>query len=575
MIDPDTAADRNESESGTLRLLLTTDMQSSDPDPPTTDGKTGGDGEAVLTLNVKSSTGGKFTVEVESLDENVSALKQRLEQPSGFSADAMRLIYKGRVLKDDERMQELCDKHGLESGHTMHLVRGARPVAGAGASTGAATTPAGAPPPPPPTPASGAADSGAAAPAGAGATSFDMFALPGAGGGAVAGLGALGGAAAAGGGGGGGAAAPNFQQQLQQQLLANPGAMQELLNSPLMDSMAENPELMRSLMMANPQVRDLVNENPEIAHLLSDPTVLRQTMQMMRNPRLMQEMMRNNDRAMANLEAMPGGFDALRRMYSDLQVPLENAASATQQQQPQPQPPLLGAANPAAPGTGTDSAQQQQPPSSNLFGAAAAAAAAAGQNPADGSRGPFGAISQDAVLQAMRSIVDNPELLRMVQEQIVSSDAYMWSNPMVAAMAAQNPQMQRALQDSEFRRRLFSADFFRAALALQEAQLRFHHLILTALREGGYEGAASAPYAAPPPFMFPNPGDRPGGAPAASPPPPDPTVSMTREQLEQHFASQLQQLREMGFYDTDACITALRATGGNVSAALDRLLNSF
>ncbi|KAK4535062.1 hypothetical protein CDCA_CDCA03G1087 [Cyanidium caldarium] len=550
-------------------------MQSSGPDPSTTDGKTGGDGDAVLTLNVKSSTGGKFTVEVESLEENVSVLKQRLEKPSGFPADTMRLIYKGRVLKDDERMQELCDKHGLESGHTMHLVRGARPAAGAGASTGAATAPAGAPPPPPPTPASGAADSGGGAPAGVGATSFDMFVPPGTGGGAAAGLGMLGGigAAAGGGGGGGDAAAPSFQQQLQQQLLANPGAMQELLNSPLMDSMAENPELMRSLMMANPQVRDLVNQNPEIAHLLSDPTVLRQTMQMMRNPRLMQEMMRNNDRAMANLEAMPGGFDALRRMYSDLQVPLENVATATQQQQQhqqQTQLPLLGATNPAAPGTGTNSAQQQQPPSSNIFGAAAAA----GQTPADGSRGPFGAISQDAVLQAMRSIVDNPELLHMVQEQIVSSDAYMWSNPMVAAMAAQNPQMQRALQDPEFRRRLFSADFFRAALALQEAQLRFHHLILTALREGGYEGAASAPYAAPPPFMFPNPGDRPGGAAAASPPPPDPTVSMTREQLEQHFATQLQQLREMGFYDTDACITALRATGGNVSAALDRLLNS-
>jgi ubiquilin len=37
-------------------------------------------------------------------------------------------------------------------------------------------------------------------------------------------------------------------------------------------------------------------------------------MEMARNPNLMQEMMRNNDRAMANIENVPGGFDALRGM---------------------------------------------------------------------------------------------------------------------------------------------------------------------------------------------------------------------------------------------------------------------
>jgi ubiquilin len=37
-------------------------------------------------------------------------------------------------------------------------------------------------------------------------------------------------------------------------------------------------------------------------------------MQIARNPNLMQEMMRNNDRAMANIENVPGGFDALHRM---------------------------------------------------------------------------------------------------------------------------------------------------------------------------------------------------------------------------------------------------------------------
>merc|ERR1712176_397113 len=47
---------------------------------------------------------------------------------------------------------------------------------------------------------------------------------------------------------------------------------------------------------------------------------------MMRNPAMMQEMMRNQDRAMSNLESIPGGFNALRRLYTDVQEPMLNAA---------------------------------------------------------------------------------------------------------------------------------------------------------------------------------------------------------------------------------------------------------
>ena len=73
-------------------------------------------------------------------------------------------------------------------------------------------------------------------------------------------------------------------------------------------------------------------------------------MDMARNPELMREMMRNNgnprrqirgymscdyltnfsislslDRALANLETIPGGFNHLRRMYHTLQEPLDSA----------------------------------------------------------------------------------------------------------------------------------------------------------------------------------------------------------------------------------------------------------
>lgn len=40
---------------------------------------------------------------------------------------------------------------------------------------------------------------------------------------------------------------------------------------------------------------------------------------------MMQEMMRNQDRALSNLESIPGGYNALRRMYTDIQEPMFSA----------------------------------------------------------------------------------------------------------------------------------------------------------------------------------------------------------------------------------------------------------
>jgi ubiquilin len=39
----------------------------------------------------------------------------------------------------------------------------------------------------------------------------------------------------------------------------------------------------------------------------------------------MREMQRNNDRALSNIEAIPGGFNHLRRMYNTFQGPMESA----------------------------------------------------------------------------------------------------------------------------------------------------------------------------------------------------------------------------------------------------------
>lgn len=53
------------------------------------------------------------------------------------------------------------------------------------------------------------------------------------------------------------------------------------------------------------------------------------------------------------------------------------------------------------------------------------------------------------------------------------------------------------------------------------------------------------------------------------------SVSETGPAAGIRFASQLTQMKEMGFYDEAANIAALSATGGNVSAAIERLLSQF
>ena len=192
---------------------------------------------------------------------------------------------------------------GVQTDHTVHLVRGAPPA------------------PTPASPAPTAAPASAAAPAG---NPAGLGSVPGLGGLAFPNVGGL---------GAGGGAVPPFGmgpsefQQVQQQLMQNPNLMREMMNMPAVQNLMNNPDLMRSLIMSNPQMREIIDRNPDLAHILNDPGTLRQTLDAARNPELMREMMRNTDRAMSNIEASPEGFNMLRRMYETVQEPLLNAAT--------------------------------------------------------------------------------------------------------------------------------------------------------------------------------------------------------------------------------------------------------
>lgn len=57
-----------------------------------------------MQLKVRCTTGDTFTVEVEPSD-TVITLKQRCATPANVAADQQRLIFKGRILKDEQTLE--------------------------------------------------------------------------------------------------------------------------------------------------------------------------------------------------------------------------------------------------------------------------------------------------------------------------------------------------------------------------------------------------------------------------------------------------------------------------------------
>ena len=72
----------------------------------------------VISINIKGPSDLKLSLKVDSAI-TVEDLKQQIATENGdFPADQQRLIYSGRVLKDNETVE----KYGLKDGHTIHLV---------------------------------------------------------------------------------------------------------------------------------------------------------------------------------------------------------------------------------------------------------------------------------------------------------------------------------------------------------------------------------------------------------------------------------------------------------------------
>uniref|UniRef100_A0A3Q3DF32 Ubiquilin-4 n=1 Tax=Hippocampus comes TaxID=109280 RepID=A0A3Q3DF32_HIPCM len=482
-------------------------------------------------------------------DSSVTQFKEEISRRFKAKQDQLVLIFAGKILKDGDSLSQ----HGIKDGLTVHLVIKTAQNTSTSSST---STPAGSLHPLP-FPAGGFGDLSTLAGLGMGSANF-----------------------------------MELQQQMQRQLMSNPEMLSQLMENPLVQNMMSNPDLMRQMMVSNPQMQQLMERNPEISHMLNNPELMRQTMELARNPAMMQEMMRNQDRALSNLESIPGGYNALRRMYTDIQEPMFSAAREQFGNNPF-----------SALGGGSESGVQpsrteNREPLPNPWGPPNASnppesAGGGGGGPAGGTR-MFNSPGMQSLLQ---QISENPQLM-----QNMLSAPYMRSmmqslsqNPELASQVmmnnplfAGNPQLQEQfrsqlpvfLQQMQNPEALSVMTNPRAMQALMQIQQGLQTLQTEApglIIPGSIPGIPSGGSA---------PTENPASSPSSAGTPPNVAQQQLMQQMLQMFAgggnqtpevrfqSQLDQLNAMGFINREANLQALIATGGDINAAIERLLGS-
>ncbi|KAF9194869.1 Ubiquilin-4 [Haplosporangium sp. Z 767] len=480
--------------------------------------------QKAIVLTIRPSSGSTFTTAITT-DSTVLQLKEKLATAE-LPSSSIRLVYSGRVLKDEDQLSV----YSIKEGHTIHMVKSATNRANEQAVQNAR-------------PMNNNTSS-------AGSGGFDEQAM-----------------------------------------------LNTLLDNPAIRDMMANPEVVRRMMMSNPQTREVMENNPEVAQMLNDPSFLRQSLDMARNPKLMKQALRNNDRALSNLEMIPGGFNHLRRMYHSVQEPMEASRNA-----PEPSTddlnerfaamlnadtrPNAGALNttalpnPWAPRTSAN-ATRANPMFSGMGGMGGMGGHSAGgmgsfnpfaanpfgslENNSTGARGgPAGSGAHPNGNQAY----PNPLTALMGQRMGGTGGGASQTNPFgLPGMGDGFPPMPN------------NPEMFQQMMQFNQMMRQMHQ----------QQQPQSQPASQMPPPAFPSFANMFGPLPpmneAASvtstptstattnaTPVSTQSTAMTNQSPEERFESQLASLRDMGFSDNNRNVRALLASGGDVNSAIEFLL---
>ncbi|KAF2879366.1 hypothetical protein ILUMI_26813 [Ignelater luminosus] len=348
-----------------------------------------------------------------------------------------------------------------------------------------------------------------------------------------------------------------LQSQMQVEFLRNPELLSQVFDNPMIQWIMEDPQGMSTLLTSSPQMQELMDNHPEINYMLNNRDLLRQTMDLARNPSVLQELMRTHDRALNNLESMPGGYDALQRMYRDIQEPIYNAATeqfnlhATDSSNNTSENPQQGTENrDPLPNPWFPQAQQQRanepvnPAMLNLLQQMAANPQHA-QNllSSPNARETLG-INPDAL-----NLNENPELEQLLQTLM--------------------PQLLQQMENSDIRNRMNNPeDLLNNLLQIQQNMNALNQNLSASRNTNGNENENANP-------AFPNESNLNAVSDFVNR-----MVEVLAAQQdtsippEQRYQNQLEQLAGMGFINREANLQALVSTFGDINAAIEKLLNS-
>ncbi|XP_044274567.1 LOW QUALITY PROTEIN: ubiquilin-1-like [Varanus komodoensis] len=143
----------------------------------------------------------------------------------------------------------------------------------------------------------------------------------------------------------------DFVHEAPEQVVTRQELLSEAMNHPLVQNLFGDTEQVRQMLLSVPQMRQLAEQNPEIHHILNNAEFLREMVDVATSPAALDEIIRSHDRALSNLESIPGGYSALQQLYSDIEAPVLDAVQAQLQGHPFAPPedkPSLGGASPLA-----------------------------------------------------------------------------------------------------------------------------------------------------------------------------------------------------------------------------------
>lgn len=470
--------------------------------------------ETQVTFNIKAANDQKHVLTLPT-STTVADVKAKLAAPEfvDLPAERQRLIYSGRVLKDHDTLSGVK----IKDGHTVHLVKGAASNARQNPATPASNTATG-----------GAASAQVPTNIAAGTGNNPLAGLTGA---RYAGFHGLPGADMFGPDGGMGPP-PNPDQLLE--MMDNPMFLQQMneaMNNPaVIDMMQQNP-----MVRNNPMIQEILR-NPEMRRAMFNPEMMRMQLQM-------QRALGPNGGAGGSSFPMPGATNTTPQGSTNAQ----NQPSTGSTQSQDSFAGLFGAG-----GAGSAGAN----PFANLFGAGPNPLATPPQN-----QNTTNTAATDANASTTGSTTGG------TQNPPASAAP---ANPFAALFGAPptaGSDTQQANPIAEAARNLMqNPEAMRAAMQMMSSM---NGSTTTANPLSGFGAAQpqSNPAGANPFAALFGPGGGFGSAGGFGTPPPQDT-----RPPEEVYEAQLRQLNEMGFYEFERNVAALRRSGGNVQGAIDFLL---